>query len=323
MSQSRGDNLALERPKHYSPLQIYLAQHIWAALSTLGQLCRAPLSSFLTSAVIAIALALPSGLLIWLQSAKQLSGHWENSNQMSVFLLRNSSERQARELAKQIQSWPEIQRVDYVSKQQGLEQFKRLSGLESALKTLDSNPLPDVLSVIPRADLLDAQQLTHLKTSIEKRPHVDFVQLDMGWLQKLQALLKLGERALLFLASVLAISILLIIGNTLRLNIYNRRKEILVSKLIGATVGFIRRPFIYIGMWYGLAGASLAWLILQLMLVIMAGPVHDIAGLYNSTFQLRDLGWLESGVLFLSSIIISICGSWLATARHLRRIEPR
>jgi len=314
---------ASERPKQYSPLQIYVAQHLWAALSTLGQLWRAPFSSFLTSAVIAIALALPSGLLIWLQSAKQLSGHWQNGNQMSVFLKISATEIEARQLASAIELWPEIQKVSFISKDQGLRQFKRLSGLESALNALDNNPLPHVLSVLPGTDLLDPDKLDKLKQRIEKRANVDFVQLDMGWLQKLQALLKLGERALWFLATILAVSILLIIGNTLRLNIYNRRKEIVVSKLIGATVGFIRRPFIYIGMWYGLAGATLAWIILQLMLVIMAGPVHEIAGLYGSNFRLLNLGWLESALLFLLSIVISVSGSWLATARHLRNIEPR
>ena len=320
---SRGDEALSERPKQYSPLQIYFAQHLWAALSTLGQLCRAPFSSFLTSAVIAIALALPSGLLIWLQSAKQLSEHWHNSNIMSVFLKIDSQEREARKLANTIRQWPQVQRVDFISKEQGLQQFKHLSGLEGALQSLDSNPLPHVLSVLPQADLLDPVKLNALKQRISKRPEVDFVQLDMGWLQKLQSLLKLGERALWFLASVLAVSILLIIGNTLRLNIYNRRKEIVVSKLIGATAGFIRRPFIYIGMWYGLAGASLAWLILQLMLAIMAGPVHEIAGLYGSNFRLLNLGWLQSGLLFIFSVLISVSGSWLATARHLSRIEPR
>jgi len=312
-----------ERPKQYSPFQIYLAQHLWAALSTLGQLSRAPFSSFLTSAVIAIALALPSGLLIWLQSAEQLSQHWHNSNQMSAFMTPQSSEAEARRHAAAIRQWPEIQSVEFISRDQGLQQFKRLSGLEGALKALDSNPLPHVLSVLPKPDLLDPNKLQALKRKIEQRRDIDFVQLDMGWLEKLQALLKLGERALWFLATVLAVSILLIIGNTLRLAIYNRRKEIVVSKLIGATVAFIRRPFIYIGMWYGLAGATLAWLILELMLAIMAGPVHAIAGLYGSNFQLLHPGWLESLLLFVFSILISICGSWLATSRHLRHIEPR
>jgi len=320
---SRNNDPASERPKQYSPLQIYVAQHVWAALSTLGQLTRSPFSSFLTSAVIAIALALPSGLLIWLQSAKQMSGHWQHTNQMSVFLKLNSSEADARHLARAIRSWPNIQRVSFISREQGLQQFKHLSGLEGALNALDENPLPNVLSVLPSSDLLEPEKLDAIKQQIEKRRVVDFVQLDMGWLRKLQALLKLGERALWFLATVLAVSILLIIGNTLRLNIYNRRKEIVVSKLIGATLGFIRRPFIYLGMWYGLAGATLAWLILQLMLAIMAGPVHEIAGLYGSSFRLLNLGWLESGLLFLFSIVISVSGSWLAAARHLRRIEPR
>jgi len=314
---------ASERPKQYSPLQIYMAQHVWAALSTLGQLWRAPFSSFLTSAVIAIALALPSGLLIWLQSAKHLSDHWRNSNQMSVFLKIGSNENEARKLGVIIEAWSDVEKVNFISKEQGLSQFKHLSGLEGALNALESNPLPHVLSVLPRRDVIAEKKLNDIKQRIEKYHSVDFVQLDMGWLKKLQALLKLGERALWFLSTVLAIAILLIIGNTLRLNIHNRRKEIVVSKLIGATSAFIRRPFIYIGIWYGLAGATLAWIILQLMLVIMAGPVHEIAGLYGSNFRLLEFGWLESVLLFLFSTLISVSGSWFATARHLRHIEPR
>lgn len=313
----------MERRKQYSPLQIYLAQHLWAALSTLGQLTRSPFSSFLTSAVIAIALALPSGMLVWLQSAKQLSQQWQNSNQLTIFLRLSSSENDARALARRLKGWENVEQVQYISKEQGLQQFKRMSGLEDALKGLQSNPLPAVLSVLPPARLTDAKALNALKQKIEKLPHVDFVQLDMAWLNKLQAILKLCDRGLLFLASILAVSILLIIGNTLRLAIYNRRREIIVSKLIGGTAAFIRRPFLYIGLWYGLAGATLAWLILQLMQAIMASPVHEFASLYGSSFQLLNIGLIESLLLFLCSILISVCGSWLATLRHLRHIEPR
>ena len=311
------------RRHHYSPFQVYLAQHTWVALSTLGQLWRAPLATLLTSAVIAIALALPMALYVLLLSTQALTQHWESSNQISVYLHLNTPEQSALQLQKTIANWSEIKRVNYISPQDALKEFTQISGFGDAAKSLTDNPLPAVLSVLPLATLTQTKSLEALVQRLQQLPQVELVQLDMGWLKKLQAMLALAKRALLFLSVILGVAILLIIGNTLRLSINNRQREIIVCKLIGGTGRFIRRPFLYLGFWYGLTGAILAWLILQAMLLLLASPVYDIALLYASDFRLVDLGLNNSLILFGISILLSITGSWLATFRHLQKIEPR
>lgn len=277
----------------------------------------------MTCAVIAIALALPMALYVLLQSSQTLTQHWDRSNQITVYLKLNTAESSARSLGKSIAQWPEITQVDYISPQLALEEFKQFSGLGEALQTLPDNPLPALLNVLPAANLTATADLDALVLRLQKLPAVEFAQLDLGWLKKLQAMLALAQRALLFLAVILAVAIFLIIGNTLRLCINNRFREILVCKLIGATGGFIRRPFLYLGFWYGLGAAMLAWLLVQTLLLLLAGPVHELALLYASDFHLVAFGVTELLLIIAMSVILSIAGSWLATFRHLQKIEPR
>jgi cell division transport system permease protein len=151
---------------------------------------------------------------------------------------------------------------------------------------------------------------------------VEMAQLDMQWVKRLYGLMDIGRRGVWVLASLLALAVLLVVGNTIRLAIQNRRDEIIITKLIGGTDTFIRRPFLYTGFWYGVLGGIIAFILVQASLGVLAGPVNNLAGLYSSTFRLDGMDLPTVGALLSSGMVLGLLGSWLAVGRHLRAIEP-
>ncbi len=321
--ESAKDATGVVRPGPRSKLNVYFSHHLWVAVSTLGGLWRTPLSTFLTSSVIAIALALPAGLYVLLQNVQQLSSTWENSSQISVFLKQDQSERQAQNLRDQLQRWPEIKEIHYISAEQALAEFRQSSGFGDALDILDQNPLPAVLVIQPAMDLTNTTQLETLRAKLNGLPQVDQTLLDMQWVLRLGAIIDTGKRAVFILGALLFVAILLVIGNTIRLTIFNKRQEIIVTKLIGATNQFIRRPFLYTGFWYGLFGAVLAWLLVVLLMGLLKGPIDDLALLYDSQFTMNTMGGVTSLSLFTVGMLLGLLGSWVAVSRHIKAIEPK
>ncbi len=297
--------------------------HSWVAVSSLGSLSRTPFSTFLTAAVIAIALSLPAGLFVLLENVRSLVSNWENTHQISVYLKSGINEVEALNLAKRIQSWQEVERIEFISAQQALLEFRKNSGLGDAIDALKQNPLPAVIVVQPQAGITEVKRIKKLEQRLGNLNQVDLAQLDMEWLSRLNAIISLGERGLILLTSLLGVAILLVVGNTIRLTIFNRREEILVSKLIGATNRFVRRPFLYCGFWYGLGGALLAWILVEILLALLSGPINKLIGLYGSQFQFSGLGFPAIGGILLLGIALGILGSWLAVGRHLLAIEPK
>jgi len=311
------------RPGQRSRLSVYLSHHLWVAIATLGNLWRSPLSTFLTSSVIAIALALPAGLYVLLLNVQQLSATWDNSSQISVFLKASQKENQALGLREQLMSWPEIKAVQYISAAQALAEFRRSSGFGEALEILDQNPLPAVLVIQPAMELSDSQRLEALRHKLDNLPQVEQTLLDMQWVLRLSAMIDTGKRAVVILGALLFITVLLVIGNTIRLTIFNKRQEIIVTKLIGATNQFIRRPFLYTGFWYGVFGAILAWLLVVVLMGLLKIPIDELALLYDSAFKLNTMGVSTAASLFAVGILLGLLGSWVAVGRHLKAIEPK
>lgn len=314
---------SVSRKKKRSALNVYLSHHLWVAVSSLGQLWRSPFSTLLTSAVIAISLALPFGLQILLDNVERLTAGWRNSAQISLYLKQDIHPSLAKQTASRIKGWEEVEAVEYISSEQALEEFKQLSGFGGALDVLQDNPLPAVLLVKPAAGFEQAARLELLLGRLGKLRTVDQAQLDMDWVRRLGALIRLGERGIFLLAGLLGVGVLLVIGNTIRLTIYNRRQEIVVTKLIGATNWFIRRPFLYTGFWYGLFGAVLAWMLVILFLGLLKGPVDDLALLYNSTFSIKGIDVKTGMAIYITGVFLGLSGAWLAVARHLQAIEPK
>jgi cell division transport system permease protein len=315
----------LQRPRigGLTRLKAYGESHLQALFNTLGRMSRTPVASLLTIAVIGIALALPTGLHLLLQNMQSVSAGWEDAAQISLFLRKDVTDAASQRLADDIRAKEAVSSVTVISPAQALDEFRRQSGFGEALDALGDNPLPAVLVVRPRAETGTPARVEALLKRLRDRPEVETAQLDLEWVKRLYALMEIGKRGVLVLGILLAVAVLLIVGNTIRLGIQNRREEIVVQKLIGATDAFVRRPFIYSGLLLGLFGALFAWLVVSLSLWLLDEPVRRLALLYDSGFELGGLGAAASVALLLGGVALGTAGAWLAVGRHIREIEPQ
>lgn len=301
----------------------YFSRHAQNLLGALGRLWRQPVASLMTVSVIAIALSMPASLHLLVENGRALSGGWQSTLEWSVYLQPGTSVERARELQADLEGRPGVQSVRLITADQALEEFREASGFSGALDLLTSNPLPNVLVVLPVTGDEDAQGSEALAGELEQLGDVDLVQIDTAWVQRFHAILDTARRAVLLASVILALGVLLIVGNTIRLDILNRREEIEVSKLIGASDAFIRRPFLYHGLWYGFAGGTLAIILVQLASWLLSSPVSRVAGLYGSDYRLLGLGLTEIGWLLLFGAALGWLGSWIAATRHLRALDPK
>ncbi len=301
---------------------IYLLRHAQVALNSLGRLYRTPLASFMTAAVIGIALALPSGLYLLTSNLQRLGAQWDGGASLSLFLRHDITISQAEALAEKLRGWAEIEAVQLITPQEALSEFRELSGFGSTLDALGENPLPAVLAVKPAGAAADADAAASLLERLQQLHEVELGQLDLQWVKRFNAIVDIVRRSIWVMATLLGLAVLLITGNTIRLEIQNRREEIEITKLIGATGGFIRRPFLYSGLWYGLSGALLATILVELAFLQLDGPVRQLADLYQSGFSLRTLSPGEALNLLLTGAVLGLLGAWLAVGRHLAAIEP-
>lgn len=302
--------------------QSYRSHHRQVAQESLRRLLKRPLATIMTTLVIAIAMVLPAGLYVGLNNVEAVSQGWEGAARLSVFLNFDVSDQQAQQLRWELLARKDISSADYISPNQALEEFRRRSGFGEVLDQLDSNPLPGVLILSPSPANSSPEQVEALRAQLAKLPQADLVKLDMEWLQRLNRITDISRRLTLALAGMLAAGVLLIVGNTIKLAIENRRDEILVVKLVGGTNAFVRRPFLYMGFWYGLFGGLTAWLLLAASLLWLSGPVKELAGLYNSSFSLLGLGILDSLIMWVSAAGLGLLGAMLVVGRELRAIEP-
>jgi cell division transport system permease protein len=304
-----------------TPVQAWFNHHLYALFSSLGLMLRAPLPSLMTAAVIGIALALPAGLYLLLENTMRISQDWDDTVYISLFLQPNVSDTEAEVQAEQLQNHPAIAEVRLISKTEALDEYQHLSGFSDALKALEENPLPAVLVVRPNLSNQDA--IKQLLDELSKLPTVDIAQFDMRWLQRLFAILNIIQRGVLILAVLLALAVLLVIGNTIRLAVQNRQAEIEVNKLFGATDAFIRRPFLYTGLWFGLAGGVIATALLSISFHFLEQPARQLAALYAGHYELMNLGWQNTALLLLSSGVLGLLGAALAVTQQLRKLEPK
>lgn len=319
----RGKGASQSRASSGDRFSGYLAHHRLVARDSLQRLLRTPLPSLMTWLVIGIALALPAGLFVSLNNVEALSSDWDGAAQISVFLHKPVSESDGRKLAKKLGLRADVEAAEYISRSQALEEFRALSGYGDVLESLESNPLPSVIVIRPLEQAYTAKATLALFDDLKALSQVDQVVLDLEWVQRLYAMMELGRRVTLALAALLSLGVLLVIGNTIRLAIESRRDEIVIVKLVGATNAFVRRPFLYTGLWYGLGGGVAAWAVISLSIVLLAEPVAELAGLYQSQFALQGLGVTGTLLLWLGSAILGLLGAWLAVGRHLGAIEPK
>ncbi len=301
----------------------YLAHHRQVALESLQRLTGNWVSSLMTWLVIGIALALPTGLFVGLNNLESVSRGWDGAAQISLFINKGVAEQDSRALAEELRQREDIAEIEYISRSRALEEFQALSGYGEVLDALDSNPLPAVIVVRPVERDRAAEITERLYRELGDLAQVDQATLDLEWVQRLYSIMELGRRMTIALALLLSLGVLLVIGNTIRLAIESRREEIVIVKLVGATNAFVRRPFLYTGLWYGLGGGLVAWVIITLGLLWLSGPVAELAGLYQSQYRLQGMGLGTSLGVLCGGGLLGLGGAWLAVSRHLGEIEPR
>ena len=301
----------------------YGTRHAQAFLGSLGRLARTPFATFLTVLVIGLALALPLALELVVTHAGAAAGGFVDAIDVSVYFKGDIALARVRELASEARQHRGVGEVTVISSDDALKEFREYSGFGAALSALGENPLPNVLRVQPAAGATSPADLDALQHYFAAWPEVDTVQVDSQWVQRLNAMLALLQRVLLVMAVLLGVGVLAMIGNTVRLEIQNRRPEIEVVKLVGGSNAFVRRPFLYTGMLYGLAGALIAWTIIVLAALVLEGPVAELARLYGSRYLLSGPGPREVLWLLAGGATLGWLGAWIAATRHLHRIAPR
>jgi cell division transport system permease protein len=305
-----------------SALDTWLARHAQTLMGSLGRLTQQPVATAMTVAVIAVALALPLFLGVLLENTRTVTANWNQSFELSVYLHKKAGLDRAEALAKQLRGRPDVAGVRVITADQALADFKESSGFGKALDALDGNPLPNTLVVTPSLTASTPEGTQALRAGIAALPDVDAVQLDTEWVQRLNAMLDVLKRVVWLTGVLLGISVVLVVGNTIRLDILNRRAEIEVMKLVGATDGFARRPFLYGGVWYGLGGGVGAVIVVAVAVAVLAQPLEHLASLYGSQFRLTGLRFLEVVRILVVAVGLGWLGSWIAATRHIRAVEP-
>lgn len=314
------DAVAPVRPR--GPVSTWFGRHISTSTGALVKLVRQPFASLMIVLVIAVTLAIPASLNLVVKNALALSAGWDNALDFSIYLSSGVTESEADGLRRLIEQRADVESVRLISADEALEEFRALSGFGAALDQLSANPLPHTLVVRP-GPANTSQSIILLQEELGNLPEAEFVQVDTEWVRRFHAILDIVRQAIVIGASLLGVAIVVIIGNTIRLDIQNRREEIEVTKLIGATDAFVRRPFLWSGFWYGMFGGLLAVGLVQYGLYLLAEPAARLAGLYQSSLAILGLSLRESTMIVGIGLLLGLVGSWFAAARHMRRIEPR
>lgn len=300
----------------------YLVRHAQQAVGSLGDLWRNPFTSVMTILVLGISLTLPATLHVFVKNANAISQQWKSASEITLFLKLSVSESNAQQFVQRISLYPEVASVEYISATQALDDFKHNSGFGQALDYLSANPLPATVLVTPTNRASQVEAATELLQKLQSEREVEQGKLDLEWLTRLQAMATLIENVVIGIAVLLCSSIVLIIGNTIRLAILNEREAIAVMKLVGATDSFIQRPFLYSGAWYGILGGMVAVLCVAGLVEYFSMSLIELTDLYQSDYTLIGLSSSDMLSLIGFAILLGLSGSYISVRKHIRAIEP-
>jgi cell division transport system permease protein len=303
-------------------IKAYADIHAHALFSSLGRLIRTPASLVLTILVLSISISIAGSFYLMVKNIRQLTDNLESTNQLSVYLKMDLSEGRISRLVENVTKDAAVESVKLITPEQALYEFKEHSGFGDAINILDKNPLPPVLVVLPKNSLQDHQSVAQLQATIEKFPEVDSVKLDMQWMQRLQSIVALADKVVLLLSILFGLAVLLITGNTIRLELQGRKDEVIIAKLVGATHAFIRRPFLYTGFWLGFTAGVGAWFIVSIVLLSLYSSVQKISQLYSENFNIVFLDYSESFLLLFISSMLGVIGAWSVLNKQLQRLQP-
>ena len=302
---------------------MFFVSHIRQALSSLGELWRQPAASLMTIGVLGLSITLPSTLYIMVKNTEKITAGWEQASEISLFLKPNISAANSQQLVARLHTWEEIDSVVFIPADDALKEFQHLSGLGDAIAYLQSNPLPDVVLVTPIDKHATPNAAKTLLDKLKQQREVDIGKLDIEWLERLYAVIDIASDLVTFIGILLFFAVVLIIGNTIRLNILNKHDEIVVMKLVGATDAFIHRPFLYTGFWYGLLGGLMAWFAVIIILWWMDSSIETFAAMYQKDFNITGLTGTALLTMLGLSITLGLLGSLISVQRHVRQIEPK
>lgn len=300
----------------------HVIRHLQQGIGSLGDLWRTPFTSVMTVLVLGISLTLPATLHLFVKNTQMVTEQWNSASEITLFLKLSTPDKSAQNLVQRIKLYPEVENVVYISAEQALNEFKISSGFGQALEYLDENPLPATLLVTPSKRFSQVQAARELLLKLEQERGVDQGKLDLEWLTRLQAIAALIEDVVIAIAVLLCLSVVLIIGNTIRLAILNQKDAIAVMKLVGATDSFIQRPFLYAGVWYGVLGGFVASMCVAILASYISGALGKLTELYQSQFSLSGLSLSELVILQLLAIGLGLLGSFISVRQHIRAIEP-
>ena len=305
---------------YIASLNTWLAQHARAAIFSLEQIYKNPIGSVLTMAVIGVSLSLPAGLYLLLDNAGRVITNWGGSMQITLFLNPQLTNQQIDTLTTTLRQNKFIDNIKMIDANAALTEYKQYSGFNEALTALDKNPLPTVILLNPARETIASGEGEQLLQYLQTLDAVETAQFDRQWANRLFALVEIFQRVIIILSTLLAFAVLLIIGNTIRLAIFNRRAEIEINKLFGATDAFIQRPFLYSGFIHGIGGSMMAWILLIASIKLLEEPAAKLSGLYASNFQLLNLGSGEVLALIATGGFLGLLGSWFAVQRNFKAI---
>jgi len=299
-----------------SGIGTWFDHHLYSLTASLGRAVRKPGATLLTIGVMAVALSLPLGLGLVLANVERFAGSVRQSREISVFLKQDTSLERARALAGELRARGDVANLQWVTPEEGLADFREHSALGDVVGQLDYNPLPHLYIVTPKAD----EQA--LADALRALPETGAIQHDAVWRERLDLWLHFGTRLAWVLALLLGAGALLVVGNTVRLDIQSRKDEIGVLQLLGATDGFIRRPFLYLGAWYGLAAGALALALLAISHRYLSPPLAGLAASYGSRFGLQGFNPLQATLVVLGAGLMGWLGAGLVTGHYLRQTRP-
>ncbi|QNP39605.1 permease-like cell division protein FtsX [Lysobacter solisilvae (ex Woo and Kim 2020)] len=313
-------NSEVEAIRPQSRLGMWFDHHVYSLVASLGRMLRKPWATALTVGVMAVALALPLGLWVALQNVERFAGNVQQSRQVSLFLKTAVASERARALADELQARADVAAVELRTPEQGLDELRR-RGLGDSVAALEGNPLPSLLIVTPKADG-DGDAEAALVQALQQLPEADVVQHDAGWRDRLAQWLRFGMRLAWVLAALLGFGALLVVGNTVRLDIQSRRDEIGVLQLLGASDGFIRRPFLYLGACYGVIAGALALAVLTVADLALRAPLAELARSYGSGFALHGFDLPQAIATVLGAGVLGWLGAGFVTGHYLRQTRP-
>ncbi|MGI0119201.1 permease-like cell division protein FtsX [Zooshikella sp. RANM57] len=322
VNQENQPRKSAQRTHRSSEFSLFLLHHQQMMWQSLQRLLKAPVASFMTALMIAVALSLPAMLYLLIENAQTLSSRWDGAPQISLFFTLETPSSNVAEVFEQLQQDQRFSNVELITPEQALSEFEQQGGFKGVLQHLSANPLPATIVLQPKQiDGVYHQQA--IAQTLEQIKGVEQVQFDTAWIARLNAMLQLGQRAGAMLAGLFALAVILVIANTVRLAIESRREEIVVVKLVGATNAYVRRPFLYMGLWFGVLGGLLALVLVHCLIWLLTDPVADLSQLYETHFEIAAMTMDASLLLVVTSGGLGWIGAWFTCQRQLRMIEPR